>query len=80
MKAETMPSTATEDYLERIHAVIEQQGYAPAVDIAEVLEISQPSVTAMVQKLAQAGHLNYEKYRGLTLTDGERRGTCTNGT
>jgi Mn-dependent DtxR family transcriptional regulator len=38
------------------------------VDIAEALGIRQPSVTAMVQKLGQAGYLNYEKYRGLTLT------------
>jgi Mn-dependent DtxR family transcriptional regulator len=49
--------------------LIEQKGYARAVDIAQVLEISQPSVTAMVQKLAQEGYLNYEKYRGLTLTE-----------
>ena len=69
MKAAPLPSTSTEDYLERIHELIEQKGYARAVDIARVLEISQPSVTAMVQKLAQAGYLNYEKYRGLTLTE-----------
>jgi Mn-dependent DtxR family transcriptional regulator len=68
MKADPLPSTSTEDYLERIHELIEQKGYARAVDIARVLDISQPSVTAMVQKLAQAGYLNYEKYRGLTLT------------
>ena len=69
MKAEALPSTSTEDYLERIHELIEQKGYARAVDIAEALDISQPSVTAMVQKLAQAGYLNYERYRGLTLTE-----------
>ena len=69
MKTQARPSTSTEDYLERIDELIEQKGYARAVDIAEVLDISQPSVTAMVQKLAQAGYLNYEKYRGLTLTD-----------
>jgi DtxR family transcriptional regulator, manganese transport regulator len=69
MKTNPLPSTSTEDYLERIHELIEQKGYARAVDIAQVLEISQPSVTAMVQKLAQEGYLNYEKYRGLTLTE-----------
>jgi len=42
MKSEALPSTSTEDYLERIHELIEQKGYARAVDIAEVLEISQP--------------------------------------
>ncbi len=69
MKPESAPSTSTEDYLERIHELIEQKGYARAVDIAMALGISQPSVTAMVQRLAQGGYLNYEKYRGLTLTE-----------
>ena len=69
MKISTPVSTSTEDYLERIHELIERKGYARAVDIAEELGISQPSVTVMVQKLAQAGYLNYQKYRGLTLTE-----------
>jgi Mn-dependent DtxR family transcriptional regulator len=69
MKTDLLPSTSIEDYLERIYELIEQKGYARVVDIAQALEIRQPSVTAMVQKLAQAGYLNYEKYRGLTLTE-----------
>ena len=68
MKPEPLPSTSTEDYLERIQELIEEKGYARAVDIARALGIRQPSVTAMVQKLADGGYLNYEKYRGLTLT------------
>lgn len=63
------PSTSTEDYLERIAELIERKGYARVVDIAAVLEVSQPSVTAMVQRLADAGYLNYEKYRGLVMTE-----------
>ncbi len=62
-------SISAEDYLERIHELISEKGYARAVDIANALGISQPSVTSMVQKLANEGLLNYEKYRGLTLTD-----------
>ena len=69
MKTEVLPTTCAEDYLERIYELIEQKGYARFVDIAQALEISQPSVTVMVQKLAQTGYLNYERYRGLTLTD-----------
>ena len=61
-------SISAEDYLERIHELIPEKGYARAVDIANALGISQSSVTSMVQKLAQEGLLNYEKYRGLTLT------------
>ena len=64
-----MPSQTAEDYLERIHELIEQKGYARVVDIASSLKVKQASVTSMVQKLAEAGYLKYEKYRGLILTE-----------
>jgi Mn-dependent DtxR family transcriptional regulator len=57
-----------EDYLERIHELIEAKGYARVADIAQQLGIAPASVTSMVQKMAKAGLLNYERYRGLTLT------------
>src|SRR5689334_10086212 len=63
------PSQSAEDYLERIHELIEQKGYARVVDIASSLKVKQASVTSMVQKLAESGYLEYEKYRGLILTD-----------
>ena len=63
------PSQSAEDYLERIHELIEQKGYARVVDIASSLKVKQASVTVMVQKLAEAGFLKYEKYRGLVMTD-----------
>jgi Mn-dependent DtxR family transcriptional regulator len=62
-------SISEEDYLERIHELIQTKGYARAVDIADALGISQPSVTSMVQRMASSGLVNYEKYRGLTLTE-----------
>jgi Mn-dependent DtxR family transcriptional regulator len=64
-----MPSQSAEDYLERIHELIEEKGYARVVDIASTLEVKQASVTSMVQKLGEAGYVKYEKYRGLLLTD-----------
>ncbi|HUR46909.1 MAG TPA: transcriptional regulator MntR [Candidatus Saccharimonadales bacterium] len=63
------PSQSAEDYLERIHELIEEKGYARVVDIASSLDVKQASVTSMVQKLGELGYLNYEKYRGLILTD-----------
>ena len=63
------PSQSAEDYLERIHELIEEKGYARVVDIASSLQIKQASVTAMVQKLGELGYIKYEKYRGLVLTD-----------
>jgi len=61
-------SAAVEDYLERILELIDSKGYARVVDIASALQISQASVTNMVQRLGTEGLLKYEKYRGLVLT------------
>src|SRR6476646_11092391 len=61
-------STAAEDYLERILELINSKGYARVIDIAAALNISQASVTNMVQRLDTDGLLKYEKYRGLVLT------------
>ena len=69
MPTTAAPSQSAEDYLERIHELIEEKGYARVVDIASTLKVKQASVTSMVQKLAELGYLNYEKYRGLMLTD-----------
>jgi Mn-dependent DtxR family transcriptional regulator len=64
-----VPTISSEDYLERIDELIDSKGYARVVDIAARLEVSQPSVTAMVKRLADAGYLHYERYRGLAMTE-----------
>lgn len=66
---QSVPSQSAEDYLERIHELIQEKGYARVVDIASSLDVKQASVTSMVQKLGELGYLNYEKYRGLVLTE-----------
>jgi len=66
---QSSPSQSAEDYLERIHELIREKGYARVVDIASSLQVKQASVTGMVQKLGELGYLNYEKYRGLVLTE-----------
>src|SRR5438132_10663159 len=62
-------SSTVEDYLERILELINSKRYARVVDIAAALEISQASVTNMVQRLDAEGLLKYEKYRGLVQTE-----------
>jgi Mn-dependent DtxR family transcriptional regulator len=57
-----------EDYLERIHELIEIKGYARVSDIAIALRLTRSTVTTMVQRLSRMGYLSYEKYRGLALT------------
>jgi len=71
--SESVPSQSAEDYLERIYELIQDKGYARVVDIASSLSVTQASVTSMVQKLGESGYLNYEKYRGLILTDKGRK-------
>ena len=63
------PSQSAEDYLERIHELIEGKGYARVADIATSLKVKRASVTSMVQRLAEEGYLQYREYRGLLLTD-----------
>ena len=68
-KEEDYQTARMEDYLEVIYELIQYKGYATTIDISEYLNVSSPSVTKMVQKLNESGHLNYEKYRGIRLTD-----------
>jgi DtxR family transcriptional regulator, manganese transport regulator len=61
-------SESTEDHLERIQELVDQKGYARVADIATSLHLSRSAVSNMVRRLARRGFVNYERYRGLTLT------------
>jgi Mn-dependent DtxR family transcriptional regulator len=69
----TSGSVAMDDYLEQILHLIEEKGYARAVDVSKNLGISQASVTNMFRKLDAEGLVKHEKYRGTVLTDEGRR-------
>jgi DtxR family manganese transport transcriptional regulator len=58
-----------EDYLEIIYELVQHKGYATMADVAEYLNVRPPSVTNMMRRLDQSGLLNYEKYRGVQLTE-----------
>ncbi|MBS0657761.1 MAG: MarR family transcriptional regulator [Verrucomicrobia bacterium] len=62
-------SESSEDHLERIQELMEEKGFARVSDLAERLGVARASVTNMIQRLAQRGLINYERYRGFTLTD-----------
>jgi Mn-dependent DtxR family transcriptional regulator len=68
-KKEGVSTARMEDYLEVIYELVEHKGYATTIDISEYLNVSSPSVTYMIQRLNESGYLNYEKYRGIRLTD-----------
>jgi Fic family protein len=61
-------SESIEEYLEAIYAFNEKGETAKNADLAGRLKVSPPSVTQMIQKLAEEGLVTYEPYRGVTLT------------
>ena len=61
-------SESTEDHLERIAELVERKGYARVTDVAEALEVAPSTVSNMVRRLAARGFVNYERYRGFSLT------------
>ncbi len=60
--------TSIEDYLEVIHGLVQEKGYARSIDISKYLGVKSPSVTNMLQRLHKKGFLTYERYRGISLT------------
>lgn len=63
-----------EDYLEMIYRLSENSGYTRIHDIAAALNVQPPSVSKMIQKLAEHGYLNYEKY-GIVIVSEKGKGT-----
>lgn len=69
-------SGAMQEYLAEAYRLAYYQDNNPYVStsaLAEVLAVSAPAVTRMVQRLKEAGFLEHEPYRGICLTpEGER--------
>ncbi|MDO9535983.1 MAG: transcriptional regulator MntR [Bacillota bacterium] len=71
-----MLTESMEDYLEMIYRLVKEKGYIRAVDLSEALQFQASSITKMIQKLDEAGFINYEKYRNIALTPmGEKYGS-----
>ncbi|MBC7813828.1 MAG: metal-dependent transcriptional regulator, partial [Burkholderiales bacterium] len=71
-----MPDTSTltqsksvDDFLKAIYVLQQQMERVSTNALADVLTISAPSVTDMAQRLVAAGLVDYQKYRGVVLTD-----------
>lgn len=67
-KAGGKVTQSAEDYLERIHELVERQGFASVSEIAETLKLTRSTVSNMVRRLASQGLLNHQRYRGFSLT------------
>jgi DtxR family Mn-dependent transcriptional regulator len=58
-----------EKYLESIDHFIREQGYARPLEIARALNVTPASVSQMLTKLSDDGLINYQKYRGMTISE-----------
>lgn len=66
-------SESTEMYLITIYRLTREAPTAATKDIADMLEVSPPSVSERIKRLAQQGYLNHGWREGTTLTEtGER--------
>lgn len=63
-----MLSQAVEDYLKTIYKLQNGRDIVSTSDIAKTMSVSSASVTNMVKRLAQLGLVEYESYRGVTVT------------
>ena len=64
-----MRTEATEMYLITVYRLTRLAPRASTKDIASLLNISQPSVSEQLKRLAQQGYLNYQWREGATLTE-----------
>jgi DtxR family Mn-dependent transcriptional regulator len=64
-----MASEQLEEYLEAIYDIGERDGTAKTTSIARCLNVAPASVTEALQNLSEKGYVNYEPYRGASLTE-----------
>ncbi|KNZ69959.1 DtxR family iron (metal) dependent repressor [Thermincola ferriacetica] len=67
-QADSQLTASMEDYLEMICRLSRDKGYTRVNALATALNVQPPSATKMVQKLADIGLINYEKYGIITPT------------
>lgn len=60
---------SVEDYLKAIYRLSSEDRPASTTEIAQRLELSPASVSAMIKRLAEQGLVEHERYRGVRLTE-----------
>jgi DtxR family Mn-dependent transcriptional regulator len=74
-------SAAMQEYLAEAYRLAYYQNDNPYIStsaLADVMHVSAPAVTRMVQRLKEAGYLEHEPYRGVYLTPKGEREALTN--
>lgn len=65
-------SKSVEDFLKAVFTMQHQSERVSTNSLRDALNITAPSVTDMAQRLVAAGLVDYQKYRGVVLTDAGR--------
>ncbi|MFI3243681.1 MAG: metal-dependent transcriptional regulator [Akkermansia sp.] len=60
---------SAEDYLEAIGTLCRETGQAQVSNIAQMLNVKKPSVTAALRHLRDEGLIEYKQYSPVTLTE-----------
>ncbi len=64
-----------EDYLEALYVIQQKNNVIRVKDVAQVMEVTMPSVVAAIRSLSEKGLVNQEKYGHIELTHcGEKVG------
>jgi DtxR family Mn-dependent transcriptional regulator len=66
-------SSAVEDYAKAIYSLQDGEGNVGISALAQRLEVTPASASAMVRKLAELGLVTHERYRGVRLTEAGTR-------
>jgi len=61
-KDQELLTPSAEDYMEMIYRLSQKNGFTRVNDLASALNVQPPSVTKMIQKLAELKLIKYEKY------------------
>ncbi len=65
----TRLSRSAEDYLEAIGHLCRENGKAQVSEVAAMLDVKKPSVTAAMHQLAEEGLITYRRYAPIELTE-----------
>lgn len=72
MTEQSTQSRSVEDFLKAVFTSQQQSERVSTNTLRDALSITAPSVTDMAQRLVAAGLVDYQKYRGVVLTDAGR--------
>lgn len=66
-------SQSVEDYLKVIYKLESEEKGASTTRVAESMEVSSASATNMIKRLAKMGLVDYQSYKGASLTESGRK-------